>query len=153
MRTRAYGLLPALALALFAAAACASEPRVVLPGKGGDVPVTVEVVDTPAKRNLGLMYRKDLAPSAGMLFVFDETSEHSFWMKNTPLPLDMIFIDEQRKIVGIVRDAVPYTTTSRTIGLPSRYVLEVHGGFTARHDVQTGGTVRFENIPSLAAPP
>jgi uncharacterized membrane protein (UPF0127 family) len=152
-RTRVYGLLPALALALCAAAACASEPRVMLPTAGGEVAVTVEVVDTPAKRNLGLMYRKDLEPSAGMLFVFDETAEHSFWMKNTPLPLDMIFIDEQRKIVGIVRDTVPYTTTSRSVGAPSRYVLEVHGGFAARHDVQTGAVVRFENIPRLAAAP
>jgi uncharacterized protein len=128
--------------------ACASEPRVVLHPASGDVAVTVEVAATPAQQSVGLMYRKELGAAAGMLFVFDETVEHPFWMKNTVLPLDMIFIGEDRKIVGIVADAVPFTTTSRTCGLPSRYVLEVNAGFSAKHGLKVGDQTTFENIPA-----
>ncbi|MCC6849849.1 MAG: DUF192 domain-containing protein [Deltaproteobacteria bacterium] len=139
----------ALTLVL-SAGACASEPRVVLHTAGGDVPVAVEVAATPAQQSLGLMYRKELGANAGMLFVFDATVEHPFWMKNTVLPLDMIFLGEDRKIVGIVKDAVPFTTTSRTIGAPSRYVLEVHAGFSERHGVKAGDRATFEHV--AAAP-
>ena len=130
------------------AAACAAEPRVVVHTARGDVAVPVEVAATPERQSLGLMYRKDLAESAGMLFVFAETSEHSFWMKNTVLPLDMIFIGEDQRIVGIVRDAVPFTTTPRSVGAPSRYVLEVNAGFSDRHGLQRGDRVTFEQIPA-----
>jgi uncharacterized membrane protein (UPF0127 family) len=133
-----------------AASACANEPRVVLHTAGGDVPVTVEVVSTPAQQAVGLMYRKEMGAMAGMLFVFDETEEHSFWMKNTILPLDMIFLGDDRKIVGIVKDAVPFTTTSRTVGKPSRYVLEVNAGFSDKHGVKPGDQATFENV--AAAP-
>lgn len=138
-----------LTLAL-SVSACASEPRVVLHTAGGDVPVTVEVAATPAQQSLGLMYRKELGANAGMLFVFESTVEHPFWMKNTVLPLDMIFLGEDRKIVGIVKDTVPFTTTSRTVGVPSRYVLEVNAGFSDEHGVKTGDQATFENV--AAAP-
>ena len=85
-----------------------------------------------------------------MLFVFDTSVEHPFWMKNTVLPLDMIFLGDDRKIVGIVKDAVPFTTTSRTVGVPSRYVLEVNAGFSEKHHVKTGDQATFENV--AAAP-
>lgn len=130
----------------FCAAACASEPRVVLHAVGGDVPVAVEIAATPAQQALGLMYRKELGAGAGMLFVFDAAVEHPFWMKNTVLPLDMIFLDDDPKVVGIVKNAVPFTTTSRTIGAPSRYVLEVHAGFSDAHGVKVGDRATFENV-------
>jgi hypothetical protein len=79
--------------------------------------------------------------------MFDTTVEHPFWMKNTVLPLDMIYLGEDKKIVGIVKDAVPFTTTSRTVGVPSRYVLEVNAGFSEKHGVKTGDEATFENIP------
>jgi uncharacterized membrane protein (UPF0127 family) len=94
------------------------------------------------------MYRKELGAMAGMLFVFDAATEHAFWMKNTVLPLDMIFLGEDRKVVGIVKDAVPFTTTSRTVGVPSRYVLEVNAGFSAKPGIQTGDLVTFEHVPA-----
>ena len=128
--------------------ACANEPRVVLHTGSGDVTVTVEVAATPAQQSLGLMYRKELGAAAGMLFVFDTAVEHPFWMKNTVLPLDMIYLGDDRKIVGIVKDAVPFTTTSRTVGVPSRYVLEVNAGFSEKHGVKTGDQATFENIPA-----
>lgn len=135
---------------LLTASACATEPRVVLHTADGDVPVTVEVAATPGQQSLGLMYRKELGASAGMLFVFDTSVEHPFWMKNTVLPLDMIFLGDDRKVVGIVKDAVPFTTTSRTVGVPSRYVLEVNAGFSEKHHVKTGDQATFENV--AAAP-
>jgi uncharacterized membrane protein (UPF0127 family) len=129
-----------------AAAACASEPRVVLHTTGGDVAVAVEVAATPAEQAVGLMYRKTLGERNGMLFVFPSTTEHSFWMKNTILPLDMIFLGEDRRVVGIVEHAVPFTTTPRTVGVPSRYVLEVNAGFSAAHGVKTGDQATFERV-------
>lgn len=142
--------LALLALCCAVTSACASEPRVVLHAAGGDATVTVEVAVTPAQQSLGLMYRKTLGASAGMLFVFDRTEEHPFWMKNTELPLDMIYLGDDRKVVGIVKNAEPFTTTSRTVGAPSRYVLEVNAGFSDAHGIKNGDQATFENV--AAAP-
>jgi hypothetical protein len=92
------------------------------------------------------MRRKHLAPDAGMLFVFDETSDHAFWMLETLIPLDMIFIGEDGRIVGIVERAEPRTTVQRSVGAPSRYVLEVNGGWARANGVRSGDRVRFENV-------
>jgi uncharacterized membrane protein (UPF0127 family) len=112
-------------------------------GGSGPVDVVVEIVDTPAAREQGLMYRKFLADGTGMLFVFDEEVEHPFWMKNTLIPLDMIFIDTKQTIVGIATETRPLSLQSVTVGRPSRYVLEVPGGWTAKHGVRTGDRVEL----------
>jgi uncharacterized membrane protein (UPF0127 family) len=146
--------IAAAALAL-AALRCASgspeaaEPRprvVVETARGERASVTVEVVRTDADRAKGLMHRRVLAPDAGMLFLFDETAEHAFWMKNTLIPLDMIFIGEDGRVTGIVARAVPGDLTPRTAGGPSRYVLEVNGGWAQAHGVAPGDRVRFEHV-------
>jgi uncharacterized membrane protein (UPF0127 family) len=108
--------------------------------------VAVEVVRTEADRARGLMDRRELAPDAGMLFLFDETAEHPFWMKNTLIPLDMLFLSEEGRVNGIVERATPGDLTARTAGGPSRYVLEVNGGWAAAHGVGPGDLVRFENV-------
>jgi uncharacterized membrane protein (UPF0127 family) len=108
--------------------------------------VAVEVVRTDADRARGLMDRRELAPDAGMLFLFDETGEHPFWMKNTLLPLDMLFLSEDGRVNGIVERAVPGDLSPRSAGGPSRYVLEVNGGWAATHGVAAGDRVRFENV-------
>jgi hypothetical protein len=150
MNLRIYKCFLAIALlACITGSACAKDTaaaRVVLHTSGGDVPVTVEIADTPERRSLGLMYRKELAADAGMLFIFDAPAQLSFWMKNTVLPLDMIFIGSDRRIVGIVKDAVPFTTTPRVVDGASHYVLEVNAGFSARHDVRAGDMVTFEGV-------
>jgi len=157
MKTCVSKTLSALALvAVATVAACDSDaggPRVIVPGRDGEIAVAVEIADTPAERSLGLMYRRDLDAHAGMLFLFDDTAVRSFWMRNTPLPLDMIFIDEQQRVVGIVHDAVPFTTTPRAVDAPSRYVLEVHAGFSARHGLAAGDQLRFEDVPGVAPVP
>jgi uncharacterized membrane protein (UPF0127 family) len=110
---------------------------------GKSLSVKVEVARTPEARSRGLMFRTRLPPEEGMLFDFEKNSRHPFWMKNTLIPLDMIFIDEDGTIVGIVENAEPKTTAPRDGGR-SRYVLEVNGGYCASLGVKTGDRVRFE---------
>ncbi|HJL18896.1 MAG TPA: DUF192 domain-containing protein [Sandaracinaceae bacterium LLY-WYZ-13_1] len=123
-------------------------PRVVLaPADAAPVTVRVEVADTEAARRRGLMWRRHLPPDAGMLFVFDRAERQSFWMRNTFLALDMIFIGENRRVVGVVAEATPLTEEERAVDAPSRYVLEVHAGFAREHGIEAGTPVRFVNVP------
>lgn len=104
----------------------------------------VELADQPASRTRGLMWRRDLADDKGMLFIFPTEEVQAFWMKNTLIPLDMLFINQAHQVVGIVEQAGPRTLISRTVGLPSMYVLEVAGGWAARMGVRPGVTASFE---------
>jgi uncharacterized membrane protein (UPF0127 family) len=133
-------------LALGLVAACSHSPEVIIRAARGPVTVKVEVADTPDTRARGLMYRQDLAADAGMLFIFPTQSEQKFWMKNTPLPLDMVFIGSDRRIVGIVPDTRPFTTNPLGVSGLSQYVLEVHAGFCAKHGVATGDSVDFVRV-------
>ena len=84
-----------------------------------------------------------------MLFLFEKPAQLMFWMKNTLIPLDMIFIGADRRIVGIVENAEPQTTTGRRVEGPSQYVLEINGGFAAKLGVTAGGEVDFRDVPPL----
>jgi uncharacterized membrane protein (UPF0127 family) len=119
---------------------------VVLQTAGRTVRVRVEIVRTPEQRARGLMFRQKLAELHGMLFLFDRQEVQSFWMENTYIPLDMIFIDEKMRVVGVVENAEPLTTVSRKVNAPSRYVLEVNGGFCRRHGIGKGTSVAFEGF-------
>jgi uncharacterized membrane protein (UPF0127 family) len=130
--------------------ATAGMPRVVIESPSGrSREVRVELARTSAEHERGLMFRKSLAADEGMLFVFPETSEHAFWMKNTLIRLDMIFIGEDHSILGLVERAEPMTTTPRSIGVPCRYVLEVNGGWSASEGVRKGDRVRFVDMPGV----
>jgi len=118
---------------------------------GRIVKVRVELARTPEEQERGLMFRRELGADDGMLFLFAESGPRAFWMQNTLIPLDMIFIDEARTVVGIVADAEPMTTRERSVDAPSRYVLEVNGGFCAARGVAKGDRVRFEGIPAASA--
>jgi hypothetical protein len=131
--------------------ACSQSPAVVIHATRGAVTVPVEIADTPDKRATGLMYRRDLGADAGMLFLFAQASAQKFWMKNTPLPLDMIFIGPTAKIVGIVADTKPFTTNPLGPDEASQYVLEVNAGFAAKHGVAVGDQVEFLRVHSAAA--
>lgn len=120
--------------------------KVYLDTPRGEVAVTVEVVDTWPKIEKGLMYREFLGADAGMLFKMGYEHDHAFYMRNTLIPLDMIFIKKDMTIAGISQNAEPRTETLRKVGIPSLYVLEVNGGYTASHGVNAGAKVRFENI-------
>ncbi|MBI2350979.1 MAG: DUF192 domain-containing protein [Deltaproteobacteria bacterium] len=127
--------------------ACRSSPRVIISTKSGkELVLKVEIADTPEKRVLGLQYRSELSDDQGMLFLFPSESVQSFWMKNTPLSLDMIFIGSHRRIVGIIHQAVPFSTESLSVSSPSQFVLEIKGGLSRRRGIEVGDAVRFEGI-------
>ncbi|HEU4734411.1 MAG TPA: DUF192 domain-containing protein [Kofleriaceae bacterium] len=123
-------------------------PKVTLSTPQGDATVSVEIVSTSAQIERGLMFREHLPPDQGMLFLMEQEKPWAFWMKNTLIPLDMIFIAKDLTIAGIVENAEPRTETLREIKAPSLYVLEVNGGYCAAHKVATGAKVRFEGVPA-----
>jgi len=133
---------------LFLATACAasSSPVARITSPGGTVEVALEVADTPEVRARGLMYRKSLADGHGMLFVFEDESEHDFWMKDTLIPLDMLFIASDGLVVGIHANATPLSTATIGVGAPSRFVIEVPGGWAARHGIVTGARVELRGV-------
>ncbi|HEY2732693.1 MAG TPA: DUF192 domain-containing protein [Polyangiales bacterium] len=127
-----------------AARAAAQVARVILSAPGReDVTVAVEVAQTSAERQQGLMYRKDLDPNAGMLFLFERPQQLTFWMHNTLLPLDMLFITSDWHVLGVVENATPLTDSSRSVPGMSQYVLEVNAGFARRHALGAGTSVRY----------
>jgi uncharacterized membrane protein (UPF0127 family) len=106
----------------------------------------VELARTPESRERGLMFREHMAADAGMLFLFDQPSLQTFWMKNTLIPLDMIFLSPDREIVGIVQNAEPLTLTGRGVNEPSQFVLEINGGLAAQLGIRTGQRMQFRGV-------
>jgi uncharacterized membrane protein (UPF0127 family) len=109
--------------------------------------VRVEIASNDETRQRGLMFRRDLPQDRGMIFIFPDTAEHGFWMHNTLLSLDMIFLGEDRTVVGVVARAEPKTDTVRTVKKHSRYVVEVSAGEAAAHAVGPGTRAVFIDIP------
>ncbi len=123
---------------------CATPPSVTL----GDIRVSVEIADEPAEQTRGLMFREDLCETCGMLFLFDDEVYRTFWMKNTRIPLEMIFISTDWRIIDI-QEAVPCTTlecSAYTSKEKAQYVLEVNKGFSQKYKVATGDLV-IKSIP------
>jgi hypothetical protein len=110
----------------------------------GKTTLTIEVVQTETERERGLMYRTKLDENSGMLFVFQQPDIKTFWMKNTLIPLDMIFIADDNKIIHIEKNVPPCKNDPCQVyssGKPVLYVLEVNGGFADRHTITEGNTV------------
>ena len=135
---------------LFPACASSSPEVVVHPQTGDPIRISVEIADTPEKRRYGLMYRKQLPDQHGMLFVFPSETAQAFWMKNTPLSLDILFINAARSIVHITPHTTPFSEKPIPSGGPAQFVLEVRAGFCERHGIRRGTQVEFVRIP---APP
>jgi uncharacterized protein len=134
--------------------ACEAQPQVgITTDTGREIVFRVEIADTSAKREMGLQYRRELAENRGMIFLFTTEEMHSFWMKNTPIPLDMIFISAEHKIVGIVENAIPFSLDSLSVGRRSQYVLEINGGLSRRYGFKSGDSVRFQAFSPLSAKP
>jgi hypothetical protein len=120
----------------------ASSPLATITKKNGEtLLVRVEIADTPELRGRGLMFRKELPEGTGMLFLFPAETYNAFWMKNTPIPLDMIFI-KQGRIVSIIESAKPYDEKILQPDSAYTMTLEVPGGYTSGHGVLLGD--RFE---------
>lgn len=148
------GVEPSPPPSVAVATAAASSPTVVLHGRDArTIAVHVEVANTEADRARGLMYRNHLEPDAGMLFLFPAPAPLAFWMKNTLIPLDMLFLDHDRRVLGIVENATPETETARRVAGDSQYVLEVGGGLSRQWGIEPGSTVEFRGLPATAATP
>ena len=109
----------------------------------------VELMLTNEHHERGLMYRHRLADDKGMLFVWPRPSMHSFWMHNTCIPLDMLFIDREGFVTGIVENVPTLNDDSRSIDCPVPYVLEVAAGWSRKHGVEAGQRVDIDGVPAL----
>jgi uncharacterized membrane protein (UPF0127 family) len=116
---------------------------------GGSHAIDVEVAATRDAETRGLMWRTELADGKGMLFIFNGETVHNFWMQNTLISLDMLFIAADGTVVGIVERAEPQTTSSRSVGKPSKYVLEVPGGFCAKFGIAAGSKALVEGTDAI----
>ena len=113
----------------------------IVTAKGPSYRFTVEIADTPAEREHGLMGRTDLAARAGMLFEFPESDVVAFWMKDTPIPLDMLFIDKDGRVAHIAERAVPFDLTPISSLVPVTEVLELNGGTADKLGIREGDKV------------
>lgn len=127
----------------------AGEILVIETGDGAQHEFRVEVAATPEERARGLMFRTELAPDAGMLFQYEIPHRITMWMANTYLPLDMMFIDADGRVINIAERTVPETTTSIPSNGPAIAVLEVNAGTADRLGIARGDLVRH---PFFAAP-
>lgn len=99
--------------------------------------IVAQLAKSPREREIGLMFRKDMAPHEGMLFVFEEPATQCFWMRNTYLPLSTAFVDDDGRIVNI-EDMAPMTEKSHCSAKPVRYVLEMNQGWFAKRGLKSG---------------
>jgi uncharacterized membrane protein (UPF0127 family) len=132
-------MLTCMAAAIgLAASDSQSDSTLIIATRDAQHRFTIELARTPAEMERGLMYRDRLAPDHGMLFLYDEERAVSFWMKNTLIPLDLIFADSSGRIVQIAERAVPLSTALISSDSPVRAVLEVNGGTADRLNVAVG---------------
>ncbi len=133
-----------------AAAACSSD-TVELRGPAGVQRFHVEVADDAEEQMKGLMYREKMAVSSGMLFVFAKPKHAQFWMKNTLIPLDMIFADAAGRVTRVHANAVPHDETPIDGGEGVAFVLEINGGLAARMGIGPGTELRHPSVDQAGA--
>lgn len=109
--------------------------------------IDTEIADSDDEYQMGLMYRTSLDEKQGMLFIFGTEEMHSFWMKNTYLPLDIIFVNAQKEIIKIHRNTVPFQEKpSYESGKPAMYVVEVNAGYCDKYDIIEGDKISFGRL-------
>lgn len=150
-QARALWLVLALWLLPQAVAAACAPGAVDLRGDWGQVRFAVEVARTPAEQARGLMHRPQMPQMRGMLFVYPKPQSISFWMKNTLIPLDMIFADARGVITRIHENAIPGDLTPIPSGGPVLAVLEINGGLAQRLGIRPGDRMRHPVFPAEAA--
>ena len=144
----AFAMLP---FANFAQANC-PKTDFIISGSWGDAAFKVALARTPEQRNRGLMFVTDLPDQSGMLFVYPNPQSVSFWMKNTPLGLDMLFIDEGGIVQRIKHSATPFSTELIDGGSDIQYVLEVAAGSAAKYGIAKGDRSAHPSIGPDADP-
>ncbi|HUO03431.1 MAG TPA: DUF192 domain-containing protein [Rhizomicrobium sp.] len=134
-------------------ALAASGPQTGLPvetitidTKAGPHPFKVEIAADDQSRETGLMFRKTMAPDAGMLFDFHEPQDVSFWMENTILPLDMLFVRADGTIARVKENATPYSRETIPSGEPVQFVIELNAGRAQALGIKAGGHVHAPEI-------
>lgn len=140
MRTSTYFCI--IFITLFLSSCRPSEPKVC----ADDACFKVSIADTPDKRQHGLMQRDHLPADEGMLFIFEKQDLHAFWMKETLIPLDMIWMDEDGRVVDIEAHAPPCNTSPCHIYVPenkARYVLELNAGTTETKNITIGSKLEI----------
>ena len=146
-------LFPALVVVVVAGALAWADnlTPLTITSASGTHRFSVEYADTPDRRAVGLMHRAAMAADHGMLFAFPQAQPLTFWMKDTLIPLDMLFFDEAHRLVTIRADVPPcqadpcptYASTA-----PARYVLELNAGTAAKLDLHKGDVITFSDVPS-----
>jgi uncharacterized membrane protein (UPF0127 family) len=106
----------------------------------------IEIADNEYETQTGLMYRTALETNHGMLFIFPDMDFRSFYMKNTKIPLDIIYLDASKTIVSFQKNAKPFDETSLPSGTPAKYVLEINGGLSDAWELAVGDRITFEVI-------
>jgi uncharacterized membrane protein (UPF0127 family) len=106
----------------------------------------IEIADDDAKRTQGLMYRDSMVENRGMLFIFPDEEERSFWMKNTIMPLDIIYVNAKKQIVTVQKNTIPYSEDSVPSDGPAQYVVEVNAGFCDRHSIKAGDHIEWKRL-------
>lgn len=143
---RTLAAVAAMAAVSLPLAACSDESSLTIHSATGDHTFNIEIVDTPESRAQGLMYRQELAPDAGMLFDFFEDRDVSFWMRNTFIPLDMIFITGDGVVRNVHVNARPHDPTGIPSDGPVQFVLEIPGGRSVELGIEAGDTVTHPRI-------
>lgn len=158
-------LILMMAFVLFAVPGCRAEEAgstasspvieklVVEKSDGSKHEFTVEMATTPEARTIGLMFRKSMDPNAGMLFVFEKEEMRAFWMKNTLIPLDMVFIKKNGVIDSIHANAIPHDETPAPSKGPALGVLEINGGRAAELGIKPGDIIHHNSFGNPLAQP
>ena len=161
---RSFGFLLFAGMFIFAAA-CGSEDRsaavqtdipfrpdgvleFLRPDGSRITAIAIEIAETDSARARGLMQRRSLPARGGMLFLFDDVEPRSFWMRNTPLPLDILFVGPDGDIVNIAERTRPFSDERIESTGPARYVLEVRSGFADRHGITDSTRIRWQRTES-----
>jgi len=121
------------------------EGRLAFLGPDGDTlrAIDVEIAETDAERQRGLMHRRSLGYDRGMLFIFEEVNEGGMWMRNTPLPLDIVFVAPDSHVINIARRTTPFSDKSIKPSAPRKFVVEVRAGFAARFGLTDSTRIRW----------
>jgi uncharacterized membrane protein (UPF0127 family) len=127
--------------------------RIDLKGRWGSASFTVETADTPASRSMGLMYRTEMDTDAGMLFIYEAPAQVAFWMKNTLIPLDMIFADSTGTVTKVHANAIPGDLRAIPGSAQTQFVLEINGGLAAELGITPGTLMRHPGLGRFVAWP
>lgn len=108
--------------------------------------IDIEIADDDMQTTQGLMYRRSMKPNRGMLFIFPDVEERSFWMKNTLLSLDIMYLNANKEIVSISENAPPKSEESIWSEVPAKYVVEVNAGFVSQYQIKVGDRITFKRV-------